>query len=48
MLEEIGRAALEEGAVTRVNRVGMDDPRYAIDDAAFRHLAAERGFDWRD
>ena len=48
VLEEIGRVALEERAVTRVNRVGMDDPHYAIDDAAFRRLAAERGFDWRN
>ncbi|HKR66875.1 MAG TPA: hypothetical protein VJZ00_24320 [Thermoanaerobaculia bacterium] len=47
VLEDIARAALAEGAVTRVNRVGMDDPRYAIDDSTFRRLAAERGFDWR-
>lgn len=46
-LEEIAYAALRAGAVKRVNRVGMDDPHYEIDDAAFRGLAAERGFDWR-
>jgi hypothetical protein len=46
-LEEIGRAAFREGSVLRVNRVGMDDPHYAIDDDVFRRLAAQRGFDWR-
>lgn len=46
-LEEIARAAVEDGAVARVNRIGMDDPRYAINDDAFRRLAAQRGFDWR-
>jgi hypothetical protein len=48
VLEEIGRAALERGTVTRVKRVGMDDPRYSIDDEAVRGLAAEHGFGWRD
>ena len=46
-LEEIARAAVAAGSVKRVNRVGMDAPRYEIDDRAFRRLAAERGFDWR-
>lgn len=48
VLEEIGRAAHEEGSVSPVGRVGMDDPHFAINDEAFRRLAAERGFDWRD
>lgn len=47
VLEDIAQAAAQAGAVKRVNRVGMDDPHYAIDDDAFRRFAAERGFDWR-
>lgn len=46
-LEEIALAALREKSVVRVNRVGMEDPRYSINDDAFRRLAAQRGFDWR-
>jgi hypothetical protein len=48
VLEDIAQAAAQAGAVKRVNRVGMDDPHYAIDDAVFRRFAAERGFDWRE
>jgi hypothetical protein len=47
VLEDIAQAAVHAGAVKRVNRVGMDDPHYAIDDDMFRRFAAERGFDWR-
>ena len=47
VLEDIAQAAAQVGAVKRVNRVGMDDPHYAIDDDVFRRFAAERGFDWR-
>jgi hypothetical protein len=47
VLEDIAQAAAQAGAVNRVNRVGMDDPHYAIDDDAFRRSAAKRGFDWR-
>jgi hypothetical protein len=47
VLEDIAHSAVGAGAVMRVNRVGMDDPHYAIDDEVFRRLAAQRGFDWR-
>jgi hypothetical protein len=47
VLEDIAQAAVQAGAVKRVNRVGMDDPHYAIDDEVFRRLAAQQGFDWR-
>jgi hypothetical protein len=47
VLEDVAPAALQAGTASRVNRVGMDDPRYAIDEEAFRRRAAQRGFDWR-
>lgn len=47
VLEEIALAALHEGSAKKVERLGMDDPHYRIEEDAFRRLAAERGYDWR-